>query len=198
MTCPPVSSLEIPVLETENLRLRGHSAADFASSCALWSTPEVIRYTTLKPSTPEEVWSRLLRYFGLWSLLGYGFWVVEEKSSGAYIGEVGLMNYRRDIDPPLGDTPEIGWSLLPAFHGKGYATEAARAALAWAAASPLFARQISCIIHTENVSSLRVASKCGFTTHDVTTYRGAPTLILYADLPHDIPMLLPSGINPSR
>jgi len=78
MPCTSVSALEIPVLETQNLRLRGHTAADLPASCALWATPEVFRYTLFKPSTPEEVWSRLLRYFGLWSLLGYGFWVVEE------------------------------------------------------------------------------------------------------------------------
>jgi RimJ/RimL family protein N-acetyltransferase len=182
MTSAPVSSREIPVLETPRLRLRGHTAADFASSCVLWSNPEVIRYTVIKPSTPEEVWSRLLRYLGLWSLLGFGYWVVEEKSTGAFVGEVGLCNYHRELEPPLGNTPEIGWTLLPTFHGNGYATEAAQAVIDWATKAPVLADKLACIIHAENAVSLRVATKCGFTTHFVTTYKGSPTLILYANL----------------
>jgi RimJ/RimL family protein N-acetyltransferase len=182
MSCPPLHSLEIPTLETPRLRLRAHTAADFPHSCRLWADPEVIRYTVFKPSTPEEVWSRLLRYFGLWSLLGFGYWVVEEKSTGAFVGEVGLCNFHRELDPPLGDTPEIGWTLLPQFHGKGYATEAAQAAIHWATQPPLAATEISCIIHAENAGSLRVAAKCGFTPRHLTTYKDNPTLILYADL----------------
>lgn len=182
MPFPSLSASEIPILETPRLRLRPHTAFDFPASCKLWSDPDVIRYTVVKPSTPEEVWSRILRYLGLWSLLGFGYWVIEEKSSGSFVGELGLCDFHRDIDPPLGDTPEIGWTLLPTFHGKGYATEAAQACIGWAQGSPIRASRLTCIIHTENVGSLRVASKCGFTTTHVTTYKGSPTLILHVDL----------------
>jgi len=95
---------------------------------------------------------------------------------------MGLMNYHRDITPPLGDIPEIGWSLLPTFHGKGYATEAAQAILAWATHAPLSATRFACIIHPENTASLRVAAKCGFIPHATSTYRGEPSTILFADL----------------
>jgi RimJ/RimL family protein N-acetyltransferase len=170
----------IPTLETKRLRLRAHTAADFSASCALWSHPEVVRYTLGKPATPEEVWSRLLRYLGSWAILGYGYWVVEERDTHAFVGEVGLCNLHRDLTPPLGDLPEIGWVLSPTQHGKGYATEAAQAALNFAVAPPVLAKKIACIIHAQNVPSLRVAEKLGFTASHTTIYRDAPTVVHFA------------------
>lgn len=170
----------IPTLETPRLRLRAHTAADFSDSCALWADPEVVRYTLGKPATREEVWSRLLRYLGMWALLGYGYWVVEERETRAFVGEVGLCNLRRELTPPLGDLPEVGWVLSPVYQGKGYATEAAKAALAWASAPPLAAPRVGCIVHAENAPSLRVAAKLGFLPSHTTTYRDSPTVVLFS------------------
>jgi RimJ/RimL family protein N-acetyltransferase len=58
-----------PALDTDRLTLRGHGLADFADSLRLWSDPDVTRYIGGRPFTEEEVWSRLLRYAGHWSLL---------------------------------------------------------------------------------------------------------------------------------
>jgi RimJ/RimL family protein N-acetyltransferase len=176
-----LSNLDIPVLETPRLRLRAHTAHDFSPACTLWAHPEVVRYTISKPATPEEVWSRILRYLGLWALLGYGYWVVEERSTRAFAGEIGLCNFHRDLEPPLGDVPEIGWTLLPQFQGRGYATEAARVCIEWARTA-IAVERLACIVHTENTGSLRVATKCGFIPHHTTTYRGNPTQILYASV----------------
>ncbi len=174
---------DIPILETQRLRLRAHTSFDYPASCALWSHPEVVRYTLGKPATPEEVWSRLLRYLGSWAFLGYGYWVVEERATRAFVGEVGLCNLQRDLTPPLGDLPEIGWSLSPAHHGKGYATEAARAVLECSSTGPLSARRIACIVQTDNAASLRVAEKLGFLPSHTTVYRDALTLVLYSTSP---------------
>jgi len=182
MPTQPLPAEWIPTIQTQRLRLRPHTASDLPASCKLWADPIVVRHTLGKPATPEEVWSRLLRYRGSWSLLGYGYWAVEELATGAFVGEVGLSNLHRDITPPVGDIPEIGWSLLPEHHGKGYATEAAQAVLDWAATPPLPAPRISCIIHTDNAASLHVATKLGFTPRYTATYRGEPTLILYKNL----------------
>src|SRR3954471_2867828 len=62
--------------------MRGHALADLAGSAAMWADPAVVRHITGKPSTPEESWSRLLRYGGLWTLLGFGYWLVEEREVG--------------------------------------------------------------------------------------------------------------------
>src|SRR5579875_2663294 len=93
-----------PVLETERLRLHGHRLADFADSAALWTDPLVTRFIGGRPSTPDEVWSRLSRYIGHWTALGFGYWAVRERASGRFAGEVGLADFRREIDPPFGET----------------------------------------------------------------------------------------------
>ncbi|QMV17816.1 GNAT family N-acetyltransferase [Granulicella sp. 5B5] len=166
----PPTDREAPTLETARLRLRAHTLADFPVYCTLWADPDVVRYIGGKPNTAEELWARLLRNAGHWSLLGFGSWLVEERATGKFVGEVGLFNYQRMIEPPLGETPEIGWILSPSAHGRGYATEAVKAILAWADGR-FVASEAACLIHPENAASLHVAGKCGFTPHHTITYR---------------------------
>jgi RimJ/RimL family protein N-acetyltransferase len=120
----------------------------------------------------------MLRYAGLWALLGLGYWVVREKGSGRFVGEVGFGNFRRQIDPPLGDAPEIGWVLSPWAHGKGYATEAVQAALAWGEGHFGPSARTVCIIDPQNLASLRVAEKCGYREVSRAIYKGEATMVL--------------------
>jgi RimJ/RimL family protein N-acetyltransferase len=167
---------EIPVLESERLRLRGHRPEDFGDSAALWGDPEVTRYIGGRPLTREEVWARLLRYVGHWAWMRYGVWVVEERATGEFVGEVGYADYRRDIQPPLGEMPELGWVVAKDFHGNGYASEAVRAAMKWAD-ERFGGRRTVCSIHPENLRSIRLAEKCGFQESQRTTYKGEPTIV---------------------
>ena len=66
----------------------------------MWGDPAVARFIGGKPFTREEVWARILRYVGHWTLMGFGFWAIEEKATGDFIGEVGLADFQRDLDPP--------------------------------------------------------------------------------------------------
>lgn len=166
----------IPVLETERLILRGHTRDDFDESLRLWADPDVTRFITGKPSTREEVWSRLLRYVGHWAVLGFGYWAVEEKASGRFMGEVGFADFRREIEPSLEGMPEAGWVIASHAHGKGYATEAVRAAMAWGD-QHFAAARTACIIAPENVPSIRVAEKCGYRELHRTAYKGSPTVM---------------------
>jgi RimJ/RimL family protein N-acetyltransferase len=167
---------EIPVLESERLWLRGHRPEDYGNSVKLWADPEVTRYIGGRPLTGEEVWERLLRYVGHWAWLGYGPWAIEEKATGKFIGQAGYANHKRDIQPPLAEMPELGWALASDCRGKGYATEAVRAAMIWG--DERFNGQRSfCIIHPENVRSMRVAEKCGFKKSGHATYKGEPTVV---------------------
>jgi RimJ/RimL family protein N-acetyltransferase len=168
-------------VDTERLTLRRHQLGDFADVMALWSDPAVVRYITGKPSTREEGWARLLRYAGHWELMGYGFWAVREKDTGRFVGEVGLMNFQREMQPPLGESKEAGWVLGSGFHGKGYATEAVRAALAWAEAK-FGPERVVCIIDPKNVASAKVADRCGFREFGRGSYKGEPS-VMYERLP---------------
>ncbi len=164
-----------PRIEMDRLILRAHTPDDLPTCAAMWSNEDVVRYIGGRPFTREEVWARLLRYAGMWVVIGHGFWAIEEKSSGRVIGEVGIMEARRDIEPSFEGTPEVGWALTPPAHGKGYAAEALGAALRWADTALRTPRTV-CIISPENAPSIRLAAKFGFRELARTTYHGVPTL----------------------
>ena len=176
-----------PTIETARLTLGGHTPADLRDAATMWADPEVTRHIGGRAFTEEEVWARLLRYAGMWSLLGFGYWVVRERDTGRFVGEVGLADYRREITPPLDGVPEVGWALATWSHGRGFATEAVSAALAWSDAH-FAARRVAgpsavpssrtvCIIAAENAASIRVAAKCGYQPAAPASYRGQPITI---------------------
>ena len=167
----------IPVLQTERLILRGHRADDFPAYAAMWATEEVPRFIGGKPLTEEEAWSKFLRVAGQWPILGFSFFAVEERASGRFIGETGFVEGRRAIEPSLIGTPEMGWGFAPDIHGKGYAFEAASAALAWGEGH--FGKvPMRCIIAPENTRSINLAKKLGFVELLLTIYKGEPTVML--------------------
>jgi RimJ/RimL family protein N-acetyltransferase len=167
-----------PPIDTERLSLRGHRLDDFADSLALWSDPVVVRHIGGRPFTEEEVWTRLLRYAGHWTLLGYGYWVLRERESGRFVGEAGFADYRREIEPSLDGEPEAGWVIATWAHGKGYATEAVRAVHDWGA-THFGRRRTVCMIGAANLASIRVAEKCGYRETEHTTYHGRPVILYH-------------------
>src|SRR5262252_3783228 len=121
----------IPEIVTDRLRLRAHRMEDFPASAAMWADRGVTRFIGGRPFSKEEAWARFLRYAGHWSHMGFGYWAVEERSAGGFVGEVGFADFKREIEPSIRDIPELGWVLTPRVHGRGYATEAVLAALEW-------------------------------------------------------------------
>jgi RimJ/RimL family protein N-acetyltransferase len=172
---PSACVVDVPVVETERLILRGHRLDDFASLAAMWADPDVTRFIARAPATAEEAWARLLRYAGHWAMMGYGYWAVEEKAAGRYIADVGFADYRRAIVPAL-DAPEIGWVLAASVAGRGYATEAVRAALAWSDRN--LAARTTCIIAPDHAASLNVARKVGYRPEGTRFYHGTPLVVL--------------------
>ncbi len=166
-----------PVLETERLRLRAHRVDDLPHCAAMWADVAVTRFIGGKPLTEEETWLRMLRHIGHWSLLGFGYWVVEEKSTGKFLGEAGLAEFHREIIPSIVGTPEAGWVFASASHGKGYAGEAMLAILAWGETRFGNHRAV-CLIDPENTASLRLAGRLGFHEELRTTFHNHPTIIL--------------------
>lgn len=182
MALPTPPAPAIPTLETPRLLLRGHTLDDFAHTAAMWADPQVTRHIGGRPLSREEAWGKLLRLAGHWAMLGFGYWVVCERASGRFVGEVGFANFERALDPPLAGAPEGGWVLAPWAHGKGYATEAVRAATAWLEGRMGPVRTV-CLINREHTPSLRVAEKCGYRPWVETTYHGDAVIVLERD-PH--------------
>ena len=166
----------VPQLATQRLLLRGHRLADFAACVAMWSDPQITRYTIGEPSSAQRTWMRILGYHGHWALLGFGYWAVEEKTTGQYIGELGFADFKRDLKPSIDGIPELGWALAAHAHGKGYATEALHAALAWGDRHFKPVRTV-CLISPNNIASLRVAAKLGYQEIARTTKGAEPEII---------------------
>jgi len=168
---------EAPVVETERLVLRGYRLEDFPHVVAAWADPEVVRHIGGRPFTEEETWTRFLRNTALWPMLGYGYWAATERRTGRYIGDVGFADFKREIEPSLKGVPEVGWVLVRAAHGMGYATEAAQAAIRWLEGA-LGPQRTVCIIDEANHASIRVAQKCGYREFARAPYKGV-TVVMF-------------------
>jgi RimJ/RimL family protein N-acetyltransferase len=148
---------EIPILETERLRLRPFRPSDIDDYAALHADPEVLRYLG---GGGTEAWDRgrswrhMAFLLGHWQLGGAGMWALEHKENGAFVGMAGF------AAPEGWPGFELAWTLVRRHWGQGYATEGARVALAWAF-THLQKDQVISVIHPENRASIRVAERIG-------------------------------------
>lgn len=144
--------VEIPSLTTERLTLRAPRPGDFPALREFYASPRSAFVGG--PKTAEDAWRMLATELGHWHLRGFGRWAVEETESGRFVGLVGPWY------PEGWPEPEIGWDLMAGFEGRGYATEAARAALSWAFDARGWETAVS-LISPENVASKGVAQRLG-------------------------------------
>lgn len=165
-----------PRIETARLVLRGHRTSDLEARAAMTGDPRVMRFIGGEQGREENV-ARILRYAGNWALFGRGPFAVEEKAGGRLIGEVGLADFPRGLGEDFDGAPEALWVLAAGAHGKGYATEAMRAAMAWHE-SAFGPRRMVCIVAPENAESLGVAAKLGFRPFAERAYKERPVLLL--------------------
>lgn len=142
----------IPRLRTERLLLREHRIADFPAFAAEREDPISSQHVE-GPVDRATSWRGFLSGLGGWVLHGAGWWAVEEPELGAAIGWVGV--FRREV-PDL----EIGWRIYRAHWGKGYASEAAKAALIFTK-EKLAGERVIAHIAKGNTASIRVAEKIG-------------------------------------
>lgn len=144
-------------LLTERLRLRRSVAVDAEAISAFRSDPDVHRYQGWERIDPEgiraeieEMARRAPGQPGGWVQLS-----VEERGSGRLLGDVGLNSV--DGEPGV---IKVGYTIAPVFQGRGYATEAVGALVAYAF-DTLGADVVRAYASVENVSSIRVAEKVG-------------------------------------
>jgi RimJ/RimL family protein N-acetyltransferase len=142
----------------------------------MWADPVVTRFIGGKPISREASWTRFLRQLGVWQAFGFGFWVVEDRATGKFLGEAGFHDLKRELEPSIEGALEAGWGFIPSAHGKGIATEVVGGVVAWGEAHRPGMRMV-CIIDPDNAPSRRVAEKHGFREFARTTYHGAPTVL---------------------
>lgn len=138
-------------ISTERLRLRPISPEDFPYWRDFFATEH--SHFVDGPLAEDEAWNRVAGLIGHWAMAGFGHWSVET-AEGEYLGRTGL-------DQPSGwAEPELGWSFLASATGRGYATEAATAVLAYERAR-LGKTGVVSYIKPDNAPSIRVAERMG-------------------------------------
>jgi ribosomal-protein-alanine N-acetyltransferase len=160
-------------LETERLILRPFEPGDAEELHAVHADPTTFAYIgSPPPSSIEETRARIERIRARLEDRISGPWAVVEKSSGRLIGDSGLQI--------LEDGPEVelGYKLGREFRGRGFATEAGRAWVAYGFET-LGLDRIVAVAWPENTASWRVMEKCGMTLVGPGHHYGHET-VLYA------------------
>jgi RimJ/RimL family protein N-acetyltransferase len=158
-------------LETPRIRMRLFGESDWDAYAAMCADPEVMRYLgTGAALGRDDAWRSIAGMLGHWHLRGYGMWALESKESGELLGRAGF------LDPPGWPGFELGWVLARAHWGRGYAVEAARAALRYALEDLRRDRVIS-LIRPANERSIRVAAALGETLAGETQLLGSTALV---------------------
>ncbi|HEV2489529.1 MAG TPA: GNAT family N-acetyltransferase [Candidatus Acidoferrales bacterium] len=171
MADSPKISAGAAVIETERLLLRRMTPADADALFAVLGDPVSMRYYPAEFSRDD-----VARWIA-WSIAnyaehGYGLYAMVLKSTGEVIGDCG--HVRQDVD---GATEiEIGYHVLRALQGQGYATEAARACVEYGF-TKLGAKRLISLIRPENLASRRVAEKAGMTVEKEILRKGFRHLV---------------------
>ena len=145
----------VPRIETDRLLLREAMPEDLDEWAIItFADPDVIRYMPKRDMTPRERAERAMGVFNEnWSKYSYGGWLVVDKTTGQILGECNL-------DTEVGEV-ELGYSFAKKYWGKGYATEASRAAVRFAFERTDLDR-IMAVVVPENTASWKVLEKIGF------------------------------------
>jgi RimJ/RimL family protein N-acetyltransferase len=169
-------------LDSPRLSLRMFRESDLDAYAEMCGDPNVMRFLgdghTL---TRPEAWRNMALVLGHWQLRGFGLWAVEERATGLLAGRVGC--WRPEGWPGL----EIGWALRRPFWGRGYATEAALAALNYAFHRLKQSHVIS-LIHPDNGPSIAVALRLGMRMEGYTQVMDHSVLIYGIDSVSRLPL----------
>lgn len=143
------------IIETKRLILRQVDPdRDFEPWAKAMADENTVRYLGTKPMTRAESWRSMAMAIGHWAIRGYGFFSLEHRETGAWVGRVGPWF------PEGWPAPEVGWTISPDHLGQGYATEAAAASINYAF-EVLRWPQVIHVIMEGNEASIAVARKVG-------------------------------------
>ncbi|MGZ5062077.1 MAG: GNAT family N-acetyltransferase [Usitatibacter sp.] len=159
------------VLETPRLVMRQLRESDWDPLALMYADPDVMRFIgTGVTLNREETWRSIANMLGHWQLRGFGMWALEIRETGEIAGRAGF------IEPPGWPGFELGWLLGKPYWGKGYATEAARAALRHGF-DAMGRERIVSFIRPGNAPSIRVAERLGETLAGEIELLGAKSLV---------------------
>jgi RimJ/RimL family protein N-acetyltransferase len=146
-------------LPTSRLLLRPWRDEDIEGFAELSADPAVVEYLLpLADRAAVEAWAARARTH--WEEHGFGQWVVEISGEASFIGVVGLGIV--SFEAPFTPAVDVAWRLARPHWGRGYATEAARAALDYGFGE-LGLREIVALTVTANWRSRRVMERLGMT-----------------------------------
>lgn len=142
-------------IETDRLILRPiDPARDFEPWATCFADESTTRFLGSPPLDRPNAWRNMCVVLGHWQVRGYGFFSVEEKETGAWVGRVGPWN------PEGWPQPEVGWTIHPAHRRKGFAAEAGAASIAFAKERLGWAEVVHVIL-PGNDGSVRTAEAIG-------------------------------------
>lgn len=144
-------------LQTERLLLRGWRDEDLPAFAAMNADPVVCRFLP-GPMTRDESDAMAGRIRFFMQAEGWGLWACELKETGDFLGFIGLS--RPTFEAPFTPCVEVGWRLASPFHGRGLASEGARAAVDYGFNVLGLAELVSFTV-PENLPSRRVMEKLG-------------------------------------
>ncbi|MEM8541405.1 MAG: GNAT family N-acetyltransferase [Pseudomonadota bacterium] len=146
-------------ISTERLLLRRWKPRDYAPFAEMCADPEVMRFIGSGAiMTGDQVAADIEKYEASWEADGYGQFAVELKRTGTFIGFAGLGVFA--LLPEYASFTEIGWRFTRKCWGNGYATEAAKAVMAFAQKNRGLDNIVG-VCQTQNVASERVMQKIG-------------------------------------
>ncbi len=149
--------MNVPELRTGRLLMRGWRESDLDDWAAICADAEVMRWVGSPEGLDrEDAWHEMASFAGHWVLKGCGQWVLETLDGGELVGRAGL------LFPEGWPGLEVGWLVARPHWGKGYAPEAAQAAMDWTRRQ-LGADHLISLIADDNERSQRVAEKLGMT-----------------------------------
>jgi len=166
-----VVELSIPTLDTDRLTLEPLDWHHAPGMFELWSAPEVCRYSGTAvdlagepialPAQSVQDSNRILEFFldhmRRGSALRWGIMLNENK---AFIGAVGFNS--------IASCSELAYHQQPRYWGNGFMLEACNAAISWVMSREIGGTSIEAFIEPENIASVRLVERLGFTRMDGT------------------------------
>ena len=166
----------LKVHETDRLTIRPLNVGDVENWKSFLSNEEATKHFPSTMSNPNFAQTWIQGQLDRYDNGAYGLMALEDKETGQFIGQCGLLKQTIDDTEEI----EIGYHIMPEFWAKGYATEAARHFKNYAFNNNI-SRSIVSIIHPDNVGSQMVASKNGMAKEKTTIYRDMKAFVFRID-----------------